>query len=251
MRTREIFKRTSRMTAAALLLMAVISFRRAEAGSPLQQGGSSGGAQGEVLDRVVAVVNGDVVLESDVDEERRFAAFQPIQTSTTNFNRAQIVERLINRTLILQQIKLQPGPPITDADVDKELMQLRRDIPQCKAMNCETEKGWEQYVAEHGFSMVELRLRWRERMEVLRFIEQRFRAGVLITHDEIQNYYEKTMLPEYAKQGTTPPKLDVISNRIQEVLLQQQVSSLLRDWLRSLRAQGTVRVIGVADGGTP
>ncbi len=35
-------------------------------------------AQGAVLDQVVAVVNGDLVLESDVDEERRFAAFQPL-----------------------------------------------------------------------------------------------------------------------------------------------------------------------------
>jgi hypothetical protein len=80
-------------------------------------------------------------------------------------------------------------------------------------------------------------------MELLRFIEIRFRNGIEISDDEIKTYYEKTMLPEYAKQKVTPPKLETISKRIEEVLLQQQVGNLLRDWLRSLRAQGSVRIM--------
>jgi len=39
-----------------------------------------------------------------------------------------------------------------------------------------------------------------------------------------------------------------ISSRIQEVLLQQQVSSLLNDWLKSLRAQGSVVVLHPGEG---
>ena len=80
-------------------------------------------------------------------------------------------------------------------------------------------------------------------MEVLRFIEQRFRMGIKIEPQEIKTYYDKTMLPEYARQNVTPPKLDTVSDRIQEVLLQQHVSSLLGDWLKSLRAQGSVTVL--------
>ena len=34
-----------------------------------------------------------------------------------------------------------------------------------------------------------------------------------------------------------------ISDRIQEILLQQQVGKLLQDWLKSLRAQGTVQIM--------
>ena len=51
------------------------------------------------------------------------------------------------------------------------------------------------------------------------------------------------MLPEYAKRNVTPPELETIQKRIEEVLLQQQVGTLLQDWLKSLRAQGTVRVM--------
>ena len=55
-----------------------------------------------VLDRLVAVVNGDVILESDVDEERRFEEVQPYRTVAT-YTRERIIERLIDRALVLQQ----------------------------------------------------------------------------------------------------------------------------------------------------
>ncbi len=203
-----------------------------------------GTAAGVVLDRIVAVVNDDIVLESDVEEEQRFAAFQPLTEPSGSFTRARAVERLINRDLILQQLKIQPQAPVTDKEVDDQLMQLRKEMPACKVQHCETDAGWQSYVTQHGFTVQELRERWKERIEVLRFIEQRFRMGIRIAPDEIKSYYDKTLLPQYAKQNVKPPKLEAISDRIQEVLLQQQVSSLLGDWLKSLRAQGTVRIVG-------
>jgi peptidyl-prolyl cis-trans isomerase SurA len=198
--------------------------------------------EGQEIDRVVAIVNGDLILDSDVDEERRFTAFQPYRDPNGDFSRDKAIERLINRDLILQQVKLRPEEPISDAEVKKEIDGLRKTIPECKNV-CETDAGWQRFLAAQGFTEATLAARWHERMEVLRFIEERFRSGVRIPAADIRSYYEKTMLPEYERQHTTPPKLDTITDRIQEVLLQQQVSNLLGDWLKSLRAQGSVVVL--------
>jgi parvulin-like peptidyl-prolyl isomerase len=197
---------------------------------------------GVVLDRVIAVVNGDVILESDVDEERRFEEVQPYR-ATTNYTRDRAIERLIDRALILQQAALEPEDAVPDKDLDAQLLTLRKDIPACKQYHCETDAGWRKYIEDHGFTVEEFRERWRKRMELLKFIEVRFRNGITISDDQIRSYYEKTMLPEYAKRNVTPPKLETISNRIEEVLLQQQVGALLEDWLKSLRAQGSVRMM--------
>lgn len=215
----------------------------ATGGVPVQAG-LQGSSESTVLDRIVAVVNGDLVLESDVDEEQRFAAFQPLTEPEGSFTRARAVERLINRDLILQQLKIQPQAPVTDKEVNDQLLQLRKDIPACKVEHCEGDAGWEKFLSEHGFTVDELHERWKQRIEVLRFIEQRFRMGIRISPEEIKSYYEKTLLPQYASRKISPPKLDAVSDRIQEVLLQQQVGSLLGDWLKSLRAQGTVRLVG-------
>jgi peptidyl-prolyl cis-trans isomerase SurA len=200
--------------------------------------------QGTVLDSVVAVVNGDVVLESDVDEERRFEKIQPYRGSLNEFSRDRAVQRIIDRTLILQQAALEPEEvAVTDSELDAQIQTLRKDIPACKQYHCETQEGWAKFLGDNGFTVKEFQDRWRKRMSLLRLIEVRFRSGIRISNDEIKDYYEKTMLPEYAKQKVAPPKLETISPRIEEVLLQQQVGNLLRDWLKSLRAQGNVWVM--------
>jgi peptidyl-prolyl cis-trans isomerase SurA len=203
---------------------------------------NAGPEQGVVLDRLVAVVNGGVILESDVDEERRFEEVQPYRAAA-KYTRDRIIERLIDRTLILQQAALRPEDAVPDKDLDAQIAMLRKDIPACKQYHCETDEGWKKYLGDHGFTEEEFRARWKLRMQLLKFIEVRFRSGIAITDDEIKTYYEKTMLPEYVKRNVTPPKLDTIQRRIEEVLLQQQVGALLQDWLKSLRAQGSVRVI--------
>jgi hypothetical protein len=200
--------------------------------------------RGTEIDGIVAVVNGDVILESDVDEERRFEVIQPYRGSAAEFSRDRAVQRLIDRTLILQQAAVEADQiAVSKEELDKQLQTLRQDIPACRQHQCETDAGWQKYLAANGFTVEEFRDRWHKRMELLRLIEVRFRNGIHISDDEIKDYYEKTMLPEYARQKVTPPKLETISRRIEEVLLQQRVGSLLRDWLKSLRAQGNVWIM--------
>lgn len=229
--------------------------------APAQQGTTAQGSQaktaapaptapslpkvpGKTLDQIVAIVNGQLVLDSDVDEERRFEQFQPYLAPAGGYTRDRAIERVINRDLILQQVELQPGEAVSDEDVTKQVDELRKQIPACKQFHCETEEGWKRYLAERGFTVAMLNQRWKQRMQVLAFIEERFRSGINITPAEIKTYYDKTFVPEYEQQGTPPPPtLEKVSERIQEILLQQQVSALLRDWLRSLRAQGGVVVL--------
>jgi hypothetical protein len=212
--------------------------------APAQPSDPQSSEHGTVLDSVVAVVNGDVVLESDVDEERRFELIQPYRGAASEFSRDRAVQRLIDRTLILQQAKLEPETSIVrEAELNRQIQTLRHDIAQCPQYHCETDDGWSKFLADRGFTPLEFEQRWTSRMELLKLIEVRFRNGIRISPEEIKEYYDKTMLPEYQRQHVAPPKLDTISTRIEEVLLQQQVSTLLRDWLKSLRAQGNVWVM--------
>lgn len=198
---------------------------------------------GILVDQVIGVVNGDLILESDVEEERRFGIFQPFTSPTGNFSRAKAIERLVDRDLILQQARLQPDDQATLTQAKAELDVLRKQIPACKQYQCETDAGWQRFVVAQGFTLPELTERWRVRIEVLNFVEQRFRAGIRIDPAEIKTYYDTSLLPEYASEKVKPPPLDTVSERVQEVLLQQRVSALLSDWLLQLKAQGSVRMI--------
>ncbi len=201
---------------------------------------------GTQVDRVVAIVDGQVVLDSDVDEERRFEAIQPLirgNTDPSNATRDREIERLINRTLILQQAKLQVEDTITEAGVDKEITALRQTLPPCKQMDCSTDAGWSKFLHAQGFVAGEFRQRWKERMQVLAFIQERFGAGSTVSDAQVKAFYQNNMLPQYAKAHVKAATLASVEPRIREVLQQQQISSLLRDWLQSLRAQGSITIL--------
>jgi hypothetical protein len=214
---------------------------------------SAPAVDGAEVDRIVATVNGDLILDSDVDEELRFDALKIAGNSgpTANLSSEQLrdkaIERLIDRDLILQQIRLQPEYTPSDDAVTKDTDDLRKTIPACAEYHCDTKAGWDSYLASCGFTEQTFRDEWTERMKVLAFTEQRFRMGIRITSAQVKDYYEKTMLPQYAARHATAPPLDKIADRIQAVLLEQQVSSLLNDWLQSLRAQGSVVVMHPGD----
>lgn len=239
--------RNARAANAALaiaLTMLVVPARpqQPSTGLPL----TTSAAQPVTLDRVVAIVNGDLILESDLDAEQRFTALQPFNEPHP-VTRDELIERLIDRALIQQQMALQPERPITDEEVDAQLATLRKSIPKCAAYHCDTDAGWAKFVADQGFTVDEVRERWRQRMAVLRFIEDRFRMGIRVEQADIDDYYKKTMLPVYQKENITPPAEATLADRIQEIVLQQRVNKLLDDWLTALRAQGTVRIMNPAD----
>ena len=198
--------------------------------------------RGDVVDRLVAIVNNDIILESDVEEEERFSKLYPYRITGGDTPREQALARLIDRDLILEQVRT-PQADVPDAEVTKEEDDLRKDLPACAKADCTSESGWKTFLEAAGFTEDELRARLRLRRQVLRFIEQRFRNGIRISDKQIEDFYTGTMLPQYQKEHATAPPLSVLSARIEEVLLQQQVSALLDQWLKSLRENGSVRIL--------
>lgn len=200
-------------------------------------------ARGESLDSIVAIVNGEVILESDIEEEMHWYKLQPYRTAMTGTPREQALNRLIDRALILQQEQGYVQTPIKPQEIDDDVKDMRESLPACERYKCTTDAGWKKFLADEGFTEQELRDRVKSRIEVLRFIQQRFRNGIRISDEQIEDFYKNTMLPQYAKEHATAPSIDVLHDRIEQVLLQQQVSSLLDSWLKTLRDEGSVRVL--------
>ena len=224
---------------------------KVEAGAPTPTAVSDkapAASAGVLVDQVIAVVNGDLVLESDVEEEHRFEAFQPFTSVDPPASRQAEIERLVDRALILQQAKLQPGDEVTLPEAEEQLKKVQAEIPACKQYHCETEAGWAKFCNAQGFTVAEVNERWRQRMELLKFVDERFQMGVQITPAEIKEYYEKTLVPEFTRRRLAAPKLEAISDQIRVLLLQKRVTALLDDWLRSLKAQGSVRIMKPEEG---
>jgi hypothetical protein len=225
---------TAKLLVLALLLSAPPTFavQQSESPSPV------------VLDRAVAVVNKQVILASDLDDEIRLSVLDPSTVSQVEITRQQALEQLISRALIEQQIRRQDIEAIepSQEEVNARLHEIRTELPICVRQHCASDAGWKAFLASHGLTAERVEAYLRYRLEILRFIEQRFRQGIQISPQQIEAYYHDKLLPQYAPGETVPP-LDQVTPRIQEILLQQQVNELFDNWLTDLRRQGDVEVL--------
>jgi hypothetical protein len=232
------------MAAYLVVFGATSALSQGQAQNPAQ---ASPTANAVVLDRVVAVVNNQAILASDVDDEVRLAVLDPGGVGHGVLTPQRALEQLISRALIQQQIHqedVQAAEPSQD-EVDARLKEIRREVPACVRLNCASEQGWTAFLAAHGLTPQRVEAYLRYRVQILHFIEQRFRQGIRITPEEIEKYYRETLLPQFAPGEAVPP-LDSVAQRIQEILLERQVNVLFDDWLRNLRRQGDVEVLDPA-----
>jgi peptidyl-prolyl cis-trans isomerase SurA len=199
------------------------------------------------LDHVVAIIGPSVILQSDVVQEMHLSALEPLQILPGQNTPNAALRRLIDRTLILEQMREQGQPIDTpQPDVQKAIAGLRKTIPACEQEKCGTEEKWDYFLRSNELNPDLVEERWSQRMAILRFIDLRFRSGIHVAPDEISAYYKKTLAPALEKNHETAPPLADVSTRIQEILLQQQVSGLFQDWLGSLRDQGNIRIVDQA-----
>ncbi len=229
--------------AASTMMLAGAAVAQAQA-PPAQPAPPAATAAPVVLDSVVAVVNRHAILASDIEDEIRLSVIDPNQVGQGTLTRQRALEQLIERTLVEQQIRQEDAEAAmpTDADVNERIAELRRQLPACVHQNCASDAAWNEFLADHGLTPERVKAYMRYRMEILRFIELRFRSGIRISQREIEAYYRDTLRPQY-RPGEAIPPLEQVAPRIEEILLEQQVNVLFDQWLTNLREQGDVQIL--------
>jgi hypothetical protein len=200
-----------------------------------------------MLDRTVAVVNNRAILWSDITDALRLAVLEPRRKEEEEPNARAALEQLISRTLIEQQIQQENADEmaLTDEDVQARLTELKKELPECVRMHCATDAGWKAFLDANALTGKQVENYLRRRLEILAFIETRFRQGIRISQEEIEAYYRDSLVPQYTKAEAAPALKDV-APRIEEILLQQQVNGLFTAWLDNLRKQGNVEILDPA-----
>jgi peptidyl-prolyl cis-trans isomerase SurA len=197
-----------------------------------------------VLDRVVAVVNDHAILASDLKEEMLLSVLEPGDAERGDETPEQALQRLISRTLIRQQIREEDAQTTqpTAKDVQARLAEIRKQLPACVREGCSSDAEWNAFLERHGLTQQRVESYLRNRLQILRFIEMRFRQGIRISEQDIAAYYRESLLPQYPSGQPAPP-LEQVAPRIEEILLQQRVNAMFDDWLDNLRQQGEVEVL--------
>ncbi len=197
----------------------------------------AGIAQAQVVDRMVAVVNKHVILESELDQATRVEFLEqgkPIER-LTYADRNAVLERLIDRSLLDQQIVNPAMLDPTPEELKRKIEELRQSIPSASR-----DQQWKDILAGYGLIQQDVEEQLTSQFRILRFIDLRFRGLVRVDKEAVAAYYQDRFLPEVRKRNASEPKLEEVSGKIEQILAEQRIDDLLNNWLKTLRAQAHI-----------
>jgi hypothetical protein len=193
---------------------------------------------GEIVDRIVATVNGHIILQSDWEDALCYEAFvagRPLDQITTD-DRKGALDRLIDQELLREQMQSSDFQHASEADVDARVAEVRNQYP-----GAGTNSAWQALLVRYGLTEAELNQRVALELDVLRLVDARLRPSVQIDSNSIESYYNQQLLPELRQRGAREVPLSEVTPKIRELLTQQKMNQLLTAWLQNLRASSEIR----------
>lgn len=191
---------------------------------------------GELLDRVVATVNGNALLQSDWDEEVNYEAFmakRPLSDVRAS-DRENALNRIIDQQLLIEQMHGSELRLATSEEVDEQIRLL-----QSEYAHDHPGSSWSAALANYGFSESDFRERLKLELDQLRLVDEKLRPSVEIDAADVETYYKQKIAPQDPTHSAA--NFREVEPKIRQLLVQQKINELMDSWLESLRAQARIQ----------
>ena len=197
----------------------------------------------EVVDRIVATVNGHIILQSDWDEALCYEALlngRSLDQFSEDERRA-VLDRLIDQELLAEQMKSALFQHASEAEAAARIAEARKHYQEAS-----TAQGWLAVVNRFRLSEKDVLAHVQQQIDLMRLVDAHLRPTVQIDNKTIEAYYREKFVPQLKQNGAGEVALADVSGKIRELLTQEKVSELLVSWLQSLRSESKVSIPGAA-----
>src|SRR4051812_15579352 len=128
----------------------------------------------EAIDRIVATVNGHIILLTDWEDSLRFEAFSSGRSLErfTAEERKAVLNRLIDQELLGEQRRspdIQHAPP---GEVEQRVAEIRKQYP-----GPDNELGWRTVLQRYRLSEEGLKARVATELDLMRLVDARLRPS--------------------------------------------------------------------------
>lgn len=190
-------------------------------------------ARPELVDRIVAIIDQDVITLSEARQslELRLARSGISEGEGQEDALSQEVERLIELRLVSREVERFSDEVVPEALVSQALASLRAGF--------DTEQAFLDSLVAQGFSEPELRAQLRSQLAMNRYLERRFRGLTYVTDDEVEAYYRDELVAELQRQ--TVPPLSEVADLIRANLEERKFNQRVDEWVEELKSRARIR----------
>lgn len=186
-------------------------------------------------DRILAVVDEDPILASDVERIIALGLAEPREEETRGAFRRRVLEGLIEQRLRYQEIDRYSFEQVPVEAIDRQLEAMRERLGGAEELAARLERL--------GMSERDLRQLLARQIEVMSYVEELLGARVFVGYEEIQRYYETVLVPRLEEEGEPVPPIEEVREQIREVLRQERLNEELAAWTEELRREADVIVL--------
>ena len=188
-----------------------------------------------IFDRIAIVVNSQVIKDSDIERDLRVVDFlNRDKLAIDPATRKTAANRLIDQVLIRREIQVGEYQTPSQSEADKLFQQIDKDRFANRAALVKA-------LASYGLTEDQLKQYLLWQLTVLRFVDQRFRPAVLVTDQEIEQYYNEHR-SQFQKGGSAQRQsLDEARGEIQQTISGDRMNKLFYAWLAARRKSANVQ----------
>jgi parvulin-like peptidyl-prolyl isomerase len=190
-------------------------------------------------DRVLAVVDEDPILASDVERVIKLGLQQPNPGESSEAFRRRVVNSLIEERLRFHEIDRFGFEQVPVEEIDRNVASIRKRFPN--------EPAFQTALKEVGLDPKKLRQLVARQILVLTYVDERLGPRVFVSLEDINRYYRDVLTPEM--RGQPVPPVEDVREDIREVLKQQKLTQELEKWTQELRERADVVVYSGQPGG--
>ena len=185
----------------------------------------------DIIDRILAVVGGEPIMQSDAIAAMRFGIID-VPPETTDPVRVAI-DLLIDRRLQLTEVNRYLPPEPSQEQMDTRMAAIRARFA--------SQAAFDAALAEGGLTLELLTGRVRETLRIESYRNQRFNVALQPTEEELIKYY-RAHEPSFTVQGQLRPFNDVREDVRQRVLA-ERTDALIRGWIDGLLRRTDVSIL--------
>ena len=185
----------------------------------------------KIADRIVAVVNEEVITLTDLRIVKAFGLFREESDESSRLPLSSVLEKLIDQKLVIQLSAERSGVQNQELDAYQQRIIERMG-----------EQKIEEAFAEYGLDWSGLREYIREKLLYETLVSRKFGQTIVVSLAEIEAYYRSHYVPSERQKGLEPKPMIDLLQEIESLLREDKIDNQIKDWISILRKQADIQI---------
>jgi hypothetical protein len=185
----------------------------------------------QVADRIIARVESDILLQSDL---RELAAYQQLLGGQAE-PESKRLDELIDQWIIEHEAVAAQFAQPTSEDTASALVEAEKSLG-----------GEQSFLAKlktQGLSLAAVQRILGREIFFSRYLDYKFRHAAQVDAAAEEKYYKEDFTQQMTARGQSLPPIDSVRDQIHELLVQKEITARAEQWLAESRARLKIEIV--------